>query len=200
MISGPSSFYSIRFLLGLTEAGFFPGVAFLLSQWFPAEYPARMLAGWQSMFMIEGLPATVLGFVTLRLLADQPSSATWLTAEERVAVEDRIAAEPRYKEVRHFWAALKDPRVLLLAVIQFGFTTGSYGVGIWLPQIIKPHFHSNLTVGFVSAGPYLIAAIAMLLWAGWVDRNGKRIGNLLLTCLLATMGLLLSVVFDAFWI
>ena len=95
---------------------------------------------------------------------------------------------------------MKDPRVLLLAVIQFGFTTGSYGVGIWLPQIIKPHFHSNLTVGFVSAGPYLIAAIAMLLWAGWVDRNGKRIGNLLLTCLLATMGLLLSVVFDAFWI
>lgn len=230
LIRGPDSFYSIRFLLGLTEAGFFPGVAFLLSQWFPAEYRARMLAilllgvpvssvlggpisgallgldqfgglaGWQWMFIIEGLPATVLGFVTLRLLADRPSTATWLTVEQRAAVEARIAAEPRHKEVRHFWVALKDPRVLLLALIQFGFTTGSYGVGIWLPQIIKTHFHSNLTVGFVSAGPYLIAAIAMLLWAGRVDRSGKRVGNLILTCLLATTGLLLSVAFDAFWI
>lgn len=103
------------------------------------------------MFIIEGLPATVLGFVTLRLLADRPSKASWLTVEQRAAVEARIAAEPRHKEVRHFWAALKDPRVVLLALIQFGFTTGSYGVGIWLPQIIKTHFHSNLTVGFVSA-------------------------------------------------
>ena len=230
LISGPNSFYSIRFLLGLTEAGFFPGVAYLLSQWFPAEYRARMLAilllgvpvssvvggpisgallgldqvgglsGWQWMFIIEGVPATILGFVTLRLLADRPASATWLTPEQRIAVEDRIAAEPRHKEVKHFWAALKDTRVLLLALIQFGFTTGSYGVGIWLPQIIKTHFHSNLTVGFVSAGPYVIASIAMLLWAGRVDRSGKRVGNLILTCLLATTGLLLSVAFDAFWV
>jgi ACS family tartrate transporter-like MFS transporter len=90
--------------------------------------------------------------------------------------------------------------VLILALIQFGFTTGSYGVGIWLPQIIKTHFHANLTVGFVSAGPYVIASIAMLLWAGVVDRSGKRIGNLVLTCGLATAGLLLSVAFDAFWV
>jgi len=90
--------------------------------------------------------------------------------------------------------------VLILALIQFGFTTGSYGVGIWLPQIIKGHFHSNLTVGFVSAGPYVIASIAMLLWAGKVDRSGKRIGNLVVTCGLATAGLLLSVAFDEFWV
>ncbi|HEY4172046.1 MAG TPA: MFS transporter, partial [Rhodopila sp.] len=93
-----------------------------------------------------------------------------------------------------------DPRVLILALIQFGFTTGSYGVGIWLPQIIKTHFHSNLTVGFVSAGPYILASIAMLLWAGMVDRSGKRIGNLILTCGLATVGLVLSVVFGEFWL
>jgi MFS transporter, ACS family, tartrate transporter len=230
LIRGPSSFYSIRFLLGLTEAGFFPGVAYLLSSWFPAEYRARMLAllllgvpvssvvggpisgallgldqigglsGWQWMFIIEGVPSAILGFVMLRLLADWPATATWLTPEQRTAVEQRIAAEPRHKEVRHLWTALKDPRVLVLAVIQFGFTTGSYGVGIWLPQIIKAHFRSNLTVGFVSAGPYVIASLAMLLWAGVVDRSGNRVGNLIVTCGLATLGLLLSIEVDAFWI
>jgi sugar phosphate permease len=230
LIQGPASFYSIRFLLGLTEAGFFPGIAFLMTQWFPAEYRARMLAilllgvpvssvfggpvsgallgldqigglsGWQWMFIIEGLPTIVLGFLVLRLVADRPSAASWLTPAEKTAVEAQIAAEPRHKEVSHLWAALKDPRVLILALIQFGFTTGSYGVGIWLPQIIKGHFHSNLTVGFVSAGPYVIASIAMLLWAGKVDRSGKRIGNLVVTCGLATAGLLLSVAFDEFWV
>jgi MFS family permease len=229
-IQGPTSFYSIRFLLGVTEAGFFPGIAFLLSQWFPAEYRARMLAilllgvpvssvvggpvsgallgldhvaglaGWQWMFIIEGLPTVVLGFVVLWALADSPSTATWLTPEEKVAVQAQIAAEPRHQPVSHLWTALKDPRVLILALIQFGFTTGSYGVGIWLPQIIKTHFHSNLTVGFVSAGPYVIASIAMLVWAGMVDRSGKRVGNLVLTCGLATLGLVLSVVFGAFWL
>jgi MFS family permease len=230
LISGPTSFYSIRFLLGLTEAGFFPGIAFLLSQWFPAEYRARMLAifllgvpvssviggpisgallgfdqvgglsGWQWMFIIEGLPTVVLGVLVLRFVADGPAVASWLTPAEKAAVTAQIAAEPRHQEVTHLWTALKDPRVLILALIQFGFTTGSYGVGIWLPQIIKTHFHSNLTVGFVSAGPYVVASIAMLLWAGVVDRSGKRIGNLALTCGLATVGLLLSVVFDAFWV
>jgi len=158
------------------------------------------LAGWQWMFIIEGLPATVLGFVLLRLLADRPAAATWLTPEQRSAVENRIAAEPRHKEVQHFWSAMKDGRVLVLALIQFRITTGSYGVGLWLPQIIKSHFHSNLTVGFVSAGPYIVASIAMLLWAGRVDRSGNRVLNLILTCALATVGLLLSVVFGAFWV
>ena len=71
---------------------------------------------------------------------------------------------------------------------------------IWLPRIIKSHFHSNLLVGFVSTGPYIIASIAMLLWAGAVDRTGRRIGNLILTCGLAALGLLLSVTFGSFWI
>jgi ACS family tartrate transporter-like MFS transporter len=230
LIVGPNSFYMIRFLLGVAEAGFFPGVAYLMSQWFPAEYRARMLAflllgvpvssviggpvsgallaldqfaglsGWQWMFIIEGLPATVLGFLILRMLADGPAVASWLTPQERIAVETRIAAEPRHKEVKNFRAALQDPRVLILSLIQFGFTTGSYGVGIWLPQIIKAQFHSNLAVGFVSAGPYIIASIAMLLWAGVVDRTGKRIRHLILTCGLATLGLMLSVLFSNFWL
>ena len=230
LIAGPASFYSIRFLLGLAEAGFFPGVAFLLSAWFPVEYRARMLAifllgvpvssvvggpisgallgldrfgglsGWQWMFVIEGLPSVILGVVILWLLADRPATASWLTVAERDAVERRIAAEPKHREVRLFWLAVKDPRVLILALIQFGFTTGSYGVGIWLPQIIKSHFHGNLMIGFVSSGPYAIASVVMLLWAGTVDRSGKRVGNLILTCAVATIGLLLWIAFDAFWL
>ena len=89
---------------------------------------------------------------------------------------------------------MKDPRVLILALRQFGFTTGPYGVGIWL-RIVKFHFYSNLTLSFISAGPYVIASIAMLLWVGVVDRSGKRVGNLILTCGLATLGL--PVAFDA---
>jgi ACS family tartrate transporter-like MFS transporter len=152
------------------------------------------------MFIIEGLPTVILGVLALWLIADSPTAASWLTPAEKTAVQAQIAAEPRHKEVSNLWAAIKDPRVLLLALIQFGFTTGSYGVGIWLPQIIKGHFHSNLTVGFVSAGPYVLASIAMLLWAGLVDRSGKRVFHLTLTCGLATLGLILSVTFDVVWV
>ena len=230
LIRGPFSFYSLRFLLGVAEAGFFPGIAFLMSQWFPAQYRARMLAilllgvpvssvisgpisgallgldrfgglsGWQWMFIIEGIPAALLGILILRFVADGPAAAPWLTAEQAAVVQDQIAAEPRHREVRRFGAAVQDKRVQMLALIQFGFTTGSYGVGIWLPQIIKAHFASNLIVGFVSAGPYVIASVAMLAWAGVVDRSGKRLGHLIQTCGLAALGLLLSLAFDAFWV
>jgi MFS transporter, ACS family, tartrate transporter len=230
LIAGPVSFYSIRFLLGLAEAGFFPGVAFLLSQWFPSEYRARMLAflllgvpvssviggplsgallsldkfgglaGWQWMFIVEGIPATIIGFVLLYALADRPSEAKWLPPEQGRAIEQRIASEPRHREVRHVWHALRDTRVLILALIQFGFTTGSYGVSIWLPQIIKTHLHSNMAVGFVSAGPYVLASIAMLIWAAVSDRTGRRILHLIITCGLATGGLMLSVLVSDFWL
>ncbi|WP_428486390.1 MFS transporter [Rhodopila sp.] len=230
LIVGWRSFFVLRVLLGLTEAGFFPGVAFLMSQWFPAEKRTRMLAilllgvpvssiiggplsgallgldrfgglsGWQWMFIIEGLPAALLGCAMLWVLADRPAVAAWLTPEERIAIEDRIASEPRHHEVAHFWVALKDPRVLLLALIQFGFTTGSYGIGIWLPQIIKTAIRSNLTVGFVSAVPYVIAAVLMLVWAGYVDRSGRRVAHLALTCGLGAAGLLLSISFGVGWL
>jgi len=230
LIAGPGSFYALRLLLGVAEAGYFPGVAFLLSQWFPAEYRARVLAflllgvpvssviggplsgallgldriaglsGWQWMFIIEGLPATALGLLILRTVADRPAAAPWLTDEERVAVENRIAAEPRRQEVKHFWPALRDRRVLLLALIQFGFTTGSYGVGVWLPQIIKAEFHSNLAVGFVSAGPYVLASVGMLIWARMVDKGSRKVGNLIVACGTAAVGLLLSIGFTEFWL
>jgi MFS transporter, ACS family, tartrate transporter len=230
LIAGPRSFYALRTLLGLTEAGFFPGAAYLIMQWFPADRHARMLAilllgipigsaiggplsgallelnslgglsGWRWMFIIEGLPAVALGLVILRIVADRPAAATWLTIEERLIVEDRIASDSVRHELSHFWMALRDKRVLLLALIHFGFTTGSLGVGIWLPQILKPAFNSNLTIGFVSAAPYVVASISMLVWARSVDRRGRRSSDLIVACGMAAGGLLLSIVFEAFWL
>jgi len=228
-VSGPQSWYALRFLLGVAEAGFFPGITFYLATWFPAEYRARMLAwflvaipastvvggpisglilqmngalglaGWQWLFIIEGLPATLMGIAALRVLPDRPEDAAFLTAEERRLVRDAIASERRERETRGLLPALKDPRVLILTVAQFGFTAGSYGVGIWLPQIMKDAQLSNVTIGFLTGACYVVASVAMIAWAAWVDRTGRKIRNLTLACLVAAIGLVLAIVTGNFW-
>jgi MFS family permease len=222
-VVGPNSFYIVRLVLGAAEAGFFPGITFFLAAWFPAQYRARVLAwflvaipvssviggpvsglllqmdglmglaGWQWMFIIEGLPASIAGFFILGLLSDRPEDAQWLSADERAAMVAMLAEEQRDRARHSFWPALKDVRVLILAAIQFGYTLGSYGIGIWLPQILKTHGLSNLAVGFVSAVPYLFASVAMLIWAAYVDRTGQKLLNLTIGFLLATVGFVLSV-------
>jgi ACS family tartrate transporter-like MFS transporter len=229
-VRGPESWYALRFLLGVAEAGFFPGITFYLATWFPAEYRARMLAwflvaipastviggpisglvlqmdgvgglaGWQWLFILEGLPATVMGIAALHVLPDGPDEAMFLTIEERQLVRQRIASERRERETRNLIAALKDPRVLILTVAQFGFTAGSYGVGIWLPQIMKDARLSNVTIGFLSGACYVVASIAMIAWAAWVDHTGRKIKNLTLACLVAAIGLVFAIVFTNFWV
>jgi MFS transporter, ACS family, tartrate transporter len=229
-VSGPQSWYVLRLLLGIAEAGFFPGITFYLATWFPAEYRARMLAwflvaipastvvggpvsglvlqmdgigglaGWQWLFIIEGLPAALLGIAALRVLPDRPEDAPFLTEEERCLVRARIDSERRERETRHLLPALKDPRVLILTVAQFGFTAGSYGVGIWLPQIMKDAQLSNLTIGFLTGACYVIASVAMIVWAAWVDRSGRKIRNLSLACLIAAAGLGLAIATASFWL
>jgi len=229
-VRGPQSWYVLRLLLGIAEAGFFPGITFYLATWFPAEYRARMLAwflvaipastviggpvsglvlemdgvgglaGWQWLFIIEGLPAALLGIAALRVLPDRPEDASFLTAEERRLVRARIAAEQRERETRHLLAALADPRVLILTVAQFGFTAGSYGVGIWLPQIMKDARLSNVTIGFLTGACYVVASVAMIAWAAWVDHSGRKIKNLTLACLVAAAGLGLAIATASFWL
>jgi MFS transporter, ACS family, tartrate transporter len=222
-ITGVNSYYLARFMLGVAEAGFFPGVTFYLAAWFPTQYRARILAwflvaipvssliggpisvlllemdgifglqGWKWLFIVEGLPAVVLGFLVLRLLADRPETASWLSPQERQALTGMLAEERRDRPKTSLVAALKDIRVIILAVVQFGFTLGSYGVGIFLPQIIKSGGLSNLAVGFLAAIPYIFASLGMIWWAWHVDRTGKMIGNLTIACALATLGLAGSV-------
>ena len=204
-VTGPLSYYFLRFLLGAAEAGFFPGVAFYLGHWFPAEYRTRViawfmvaipissvvggalsgallqmdgilgLAGWKWLFILEGLPVVLLGFVVLRVMTERPEDADWLTEDERQYVRERVAGEKRPREIRHLGPALKDPRVLILGGVQFGFLVGSYGVGIFLPQILKLGNLSNLEVGFLSSASYVFASIGMIVWAGHVDRGGNKV-------------------------
>jgi MFS family permease len=221
-IGGVWSFYIVRFLLGVAEAGFFPGIAYYLSMWFPAQYRARILAGflvgipfstvigaplsgllleldgvwglagWKWLFIVEGLPAVVFGFVVALVLADRPETASWLSPEERTTLTAMLAAEPRERVRTGIWATIKDPRVLICAGIQFGFTLGSYGVLFWLPQIIKASGVSNLMVSTLTAIPYVFATAAMIWWALVVDKSGKKISNLAITCGLGAAGLVIS--------
>lgn len=220
---GPYSFYGLRFLLGAAEAGFFPGAAFYLTLWFPAEYRARIyawflisipastfvagpvssllleldqwlgIAGWQWLFLFEGLPAVIVGILFLFLLSDRPQDAAWLSDEEKAIVAARIGSEKKERERHGLWQTLKDPRVLILALNQFTFLVGSYGVTIFLPLILKAQNFSNFTVGFLAAVPALIACVAMIFWAGVVDRSGKKIDHLIYTCLLSSAGMLVAV-------
>jgi ACS family tartrate transporter-like MFS transporter len=229
-ISGPKSWYVMRFLLGAAEAGFFPGIAYYIATWFPAEYRARMLAwfvlaipassvisgpvsglllgmngiaglsGWKWLFIIEGLPSALLGIAVFMVLADRPDDARWLTPEERRIANDAIGAERRAKEVRQLLPALKDIRVLILAGVQFGFLVGSYGVGIWLPQIIKAEHLSNIAVGLIFGGCYVLACVGMIAWSAYVDKKGRPIFHLGLTCFTAAVGLVLAIIFGRFWI
>lgn len=221
--NGPSSFYVLRLLLGAAEAGFFPGVAYFLTLWFPAAYRTRIyawfllgvpasamignpisgmllgldglfgIAGWKWLFVTEGLPAVLIGLIVLFVVADRPETASFLSQAEKDLVERRLAAEVKEREQRHFWASLADRRVLLLAAIQFTFLVGSYGVGIFLPQIIKAQHFANTTVGWIAAIPSLVACVAMILWARAVDKSGRKIFHLALTNFLSFAGFVLAV-------
>jgi sugar phosphate permease len=231
LATGPNSFYALRLMLGAAEAGFFPGVAFYLGTWFPAQYRTRMIAwfmvaipvssviggpisgwlltmdgalgiaGWQWMFILEGLPVVLIGISLLWLLADRPEDVDWLTEDERRLVRDRLAAEHRPREVRHFGAAVRDVRVLILALVQFGFLVGSYGIGIFLPLILREGKLTELQIGFVSSACYLAAVIGMILWAGHVDRGASKVVNLALSCAVSACGFLGAILFrNDFWV
>ena len=219
LVSGPLSLYSMRFLLGIAEAGFFPGVTFYLATWFPREYRTRIIAwflvaipgssligaplcglllqldgvlglsGWKWMFIAVSIPPILLGFVVLRVLSDRPEDTSWLSTEEARAIHAMRAAETLHHPKTSLWGALSDVRIITLAVVQFGFTLGSYGIGIWLPLIMKDYHLSNLAIGFLAAIPYLFATVGMLLWAHYVDRSGRKIANMTLALALAAAGL-----------
>jgi cyanate permease len=155
------------------------------------------LAGWKWMFIVEGLPACVLGFLVLKLLADKPADAKWLSPEERQALQSAFDHEgSAAQKKKNFAAALKDVRMYILALISFGFTMGSYGIGIWLPQMLKAHGMSVTQTGWVSAIPYFFATIALLWWARRVDRRGGHIANLAVGLFIGAIALGVSTYFQ----
>ena len=220
-----TSFYVLRFLLGAAEAGFFPGIILYLSYWFPAHRRAAItslfmaavpisvvlgsplssallemhgiggLKGWQWLFIMESIPAVVLGIIVLFYMTDKPEKATWLADDERAWLVDAMKAERAKKAgtAHHsIWRGLADIRVLALALVYFGTSAGLYTLGIWAPQIIKSFGLTNLEVGFCNAIPPTVAVIAMYLWSWHSDRQNERTWHVVIACLAAAAGLALA--------
>ncbi len=221
LVRTPAGFYAVRFLLGLAEAGFFPGVIFYLTLWFPHVYRARLIAafftasplapivagplssvilqmdgfgglyGWQWVFVIEALPACVLAFVTIKFLPDNPARASFLSETEKTAVLGRLSREASGAQ-HDLWRALCDPRVLVLGLIYLGFEIGNAGIVFWLPQIVQGMGFSNFATGFVVVLPSLAAIAAMLLWSRSSDARGERIWHLVAAFALGAAGFVLA--------
>jgi MFS transporter, ACS family, tartrate transporter len=225
-IKSTTLFYCMRFLLGAAEAGFFPGVLLYLTYWFPARDRARTvalfatggviagivgspisgvilglngvagLAGWQWLFLLEGIPAALMGVIVLILLPNGPRQARWLTAAESAWIESRIAAEAALSEQpRHqrLGEAFTSGRVWLLCLLYFLLNVGGYGYEMWLPSIVKEFSGtSDAVVGLLNAVPYLAAAIAMLLVGWYSDRTGHRRWPVALGAMASALGFALS--------
>jgi len=135
------------------------------------------LMGWQWLFLIEGVPAIFLGFAALKILDDGPAGAKWLSAPERKALSTALAADERAARkygYTNLSEALTRPRIFALALLYFLIVIGLYGIGFWMPQLIQNFGLPNLTVGFLTAIPYLVASVAMVL-CGWnSDQTGER--------------------------
>jgi len=223
-VNSARQFYILRFMLGLGEAGFFPGIIVYLSHWFRERDRARAIAafyaavplsyvigaplsglflgvhwlgleGWRWIFILEGVPALVLGVLNLWLLTDWPRDARWLEPADREVLQRAIDAEKRGKTVSHARALsyITDRRVLLLTAIYFFGVCGSYGFGLWLPTMIKQLSGvSNSFVSLLAALPYVVSLICVLLGAWSSDRTGERVwhtaGPLFLTAAGLSLG------------
>ena len=199
-----TTFYALRFLLGVFEAGFAPGMIFYLTYWYGRRRMGRVmatvmlagpiggifgsplstwlmtgmagahgLAGWQWMFLVEGLPCVLLGVLALKLLADKPADAKWLNEDEK----RMLAADLHTPHVSHhsFGQVLRDPRIYLLALAYFTMICGIYTVSFWLPSILKGVGVTNLMqIGLYTAIPYIGATIAMIVAGRRSDRHGER--------------------------
>jgi nitrate/nitrite transporter NarK len=153
------------------------------------------LEGWQWLFIIEAAPAVVLAFVTYFYLTDLPADAHWLEADERAWLRDRLDAERRQREAAQtlsVWEVLRNPRVWALALVYFGLVACNYGVGFWLPQIIKAFGLSNFATGWVTAIPYAIGAIFMVWYGYHSDATGERKGHTAIGLLIAAAGIAAS--------
>ncbi len=199
----------IRFILGVAEAGFFPGVLLYLTLWFPREYRTQVLVifslsnplanaiaapisgwimnlhgmwgleGWQLVFILEGIPAVLLAFAVLKWLPDSPKDAKWLTGAERDWITDSLAREAADTEARHGKIRLREVfgngKLWALILLFFGIVFGAYGLGLWLPTIVKTMGDfDNGTTGLLVAIPNLCAALVMIPW----ERAARRQGNI----------------------
>jgi len=227
-VIGPHSFYALRFLLGVAESGFFPGVILYLSLWFPARERAQAIAvfmaaaplstaigspisgalmelpkflglmNWQWLYILEALPAIVLGLLTLKVLTDKPEEARWLASGERVWLVTTLEAEREESRRRAasemdsggLWKVFCDPRVLALTLVYVGSSAGLYVLGLWSPLILNQFGYSAMTIGWLNSAPSFVAVVCMVVWARHSDRTLERAWHVAIPCLVAFVGFL----------
>jgi D-galactonate transporter len=220
LVRTPLEFYIVRFLLGVAEAGFFPGMILYLTYWFPSHHRAKMVAtlmagnpvsgilggplsgfilhrfsgvhgfaGWQWLFVIEALPAVILGVVILFYLDNRVADARWLSEAEKSMVMADIAAEARAKTHVSLKSVFFSARTWLMCAILFGIVMGSYAIGFWQPTIIRQTGVSNpFYIGLLTAVPYTLALISMIFTGRHADHKRERRWHVVVPVLLAAVG------------
>jgi MFS family permease len=222
---GPLSFYLLRFLLGVAEAGFFPGIVLYLSTWFPASRRSQIialfmvaipvsgaiggplsgwimerfgglhdLAGWQWLFLVEGIGSLLVGIAAFFMLQDRIETVKWLSADEKRLLAQDLAADDSTRSRHGVRQVFGDRKVWLLGLLYFCIAMGNYGLVFWLPTMIRAAGVANLgNIGLLSAVPSLVSAVAMILIARHADRTNERRIHVAVCCVLGAVGMLVSV-------
>lgn len=220
-VTNETTFYVLRILLGIFEAGFAPGIILYLTYWYPAKRMASVmgiymlagpigailgsagsamiiavtddlggLAGWQWMFLIQGLPCVVLGLLFWKFMVDRPEHASWLSDSERSIVSSRLASTRSNHHTSSFLVALKNPTVYVMAIAYFGIMCGIYAVSFWLPTILLENgITDTFDNGLLSSVPYLVTIPVMVLLTRSSDRFGERTWHSLIPTLVGIIGL-----------
>ncbi|MGC1038736.1 MFS transporter [Pantoea agglomerans] len=222
-VESANTLYILRFLLGAAEAGFFPGVILYLTYWIPGKYRARVIAtfmvaipaanfigspisglilsldgwygmrGWHWLFILEGIPAVILGIAAFFLLSNRPTNASWLNQEQKAWLNSTLEAEnAKKKAIGHIslWQLLRHKHIWVMALIYAGASAAGSTLSVWSPQLLKSFGLDNFTTGLVNAIPYGLASILMIIWGRSSDRSGERRWHTALTLFLIAVGLL----------
>jgi MFS transporter, ACS family, tartrate transporter len=233
LVEGARSFYLVRFLLGVSEAGLFPGVIYYMSKWFPQQYKAHNMAlfllaiplsgfigapvsgailslhgalglrGWQWLYLLEGLPAILLGLICFTYLTDTPAESRWLTPSQRDWLVARLAREEAMRPapvLASRWRLALDPTLLAFALIFFGVTAGTYGLSLWLPLMLKKYGISDLQNGLLTAIPFAFGCIGTVVLGRSSDRRGERVWHTMIPCVLSAAGLAGCLIEDTAWV
>ncbi|AIY43171.1 Nitrate/nitrite transporter [Collimonas arenae] len=226
-VQTPTQFYVLRFLLGVAEAGFYPGIILYLTYWFPSHRRAKVVAtfmaaipvsgifgnplsgwimqafhgssgwhGWQWMFMIEAVPAILVGIAVFFVMDNSIRKAKWLTEAEKDYLEAEIRADQKDKQSPKSTAAVfKDIRIWHMCLIYFCIVMGQYGLTFWLPTLVKASgVVGDLKIGLISAIPFICAVFAMILIGRRSDRMRERRWHLIVPSLLGAVGFIVSAI------
>jgi D-galactonate transporter len=228
-VQNETAFYIQRFLLGLAEAGFYPGIILYCTYWFPSHRRAKIIAlfmsaipiagifgnplsgwimntfdgtsglsGWQWMFLLEAIPAILIGIWCLFYLDRDVRSAKWLSEDEKAVVAQAVAEDSAHKSLHgRTFDAFKEPRVWLMCFIYFCFVMGQYALTFWMPTFVESTgVEDALVIGVLSAIPFLAALVAMNLFGRSADNRRERRWHLVLPALMGTVGFSMAAVVE----